>query len=228
LRGATRVNWLVRSLSRFQSTLPLRGATRPTRRRWCLGRISIHTPLAGSDHTSCRVSSTPKYFNPHSPCGERPKRARSRRPQPYFNPHSPCGERLLLHGGIWTGITISIHTPLAGSDVTDTAAAEHGRISIHTPLAGSDKCGTGSSWTCRNFNPHSPCGERRASGPSTTVSVLFQSTLPLRGATTKSSEFFSVRIISIHTPLAGSDRRRRRIPAVPVYFNPHSPCGERL
>ena len=36
---------------------------------------------------------------------------------------------------------------------------------------------------------------------------LFQSTLPLRGATPSAVDFVSHRFISIHTPLAGSDRR---------------------
>ncbi len=55
----------------------------------------------------------------------------------------------------------------------------------------------------------------------------FRSTLPLRGAT----PFFDIRsmvfVISIHAPLAGSDRNRS-IPSLPAgYFDPRSPCGER-
>ena len=33
--------------------------------------ISIHTPLAGSDVQSNPSTNFPFYFNPHSPCGER-------------------------------------------------------------------------------------------------------------------------------------------------------------
>ena len=33
-------------------------------------------------------------------------------------------------------------------------------ISIHTPLAGSDLSAIWMHTTCCNFNPHSPCGER--------------------------------------------------------------------
>ena len=56
---------------------------------------------------------------------------------------------------------------------------------------------------------------------------IFQSTLPLRGAT------FSMRLvqhivsISIHTPLAGSDGTARPWSRPCGNFNPHSPCGER-
>ena len=78
--------------------------------------ISIHTPLAGSDFSGHSSMNGENYFNPHSPCGERPtpppteeeKQTISihtplagsdspiaRKPpiSKYFNPHSPCGER---------------------------------------------------------------------------------------------------------------------------------------
>ena len=57
--------------ARFQSTLPVWGATR--------------SPPAGWE---CW-----KYFNPRSPCGERPKPSLSASHISYFNPRSPCGER---------------------------------------------------------------------------------------------------------------------------------------
>ena len=78
-------------------------------------------------------------------------------------------------------------------------------ISIHTPLAGSDRKSCHRLLKWMNFNPHSPCGERRLILPSRVLVSIFQSTLPLRGATG-------------HT---------RHHPNIPCYFNPHSPCGER-
>ena len=56
-----------------------------------------------------------------------------------------------------------------------------------------------------NFNPRSPCGERR----------IFH------------ADFLKHRVISIHALLAESDQGRRgyRIPT--LHFNPRSPCGER-
>ena len=33
------------------------------------------------------------YFNPHSPCGERPGSPKAGQASSNFNPHSPCGER---------------------------------------------------------------------------------------------------------------------------------------
>ena len=60
------------SRKEFQSTLPMRGATMHFTQAVPDEDISIHTPHAGSDlleFGSCLVNF---YFNPHSPCGERP------------------------------------------------------------------------------------------------------------------------------------------------------------
>ena len=57
----------------------------------------------------------------------------------------------------------------------------------------------------QDFNPHSPCGERRGGLTVLSERELFQSTLPLRGATNTFQGSERTRRISIHTPLAGSD-----------------------
>ncbi len=57
-------------------------------------------------------------------------------------------------------LIISIHTPLAGSDVCGRISVDGEFISIHTPLAGSDNASSDSTLVICNFNPHSPCGER--------------------------------------------------------------------
>ena len=78
-----------------------------------------------------------------------------------------------------------------------------------------------------NFNPRSPCGERLSDTGMETPSTVFQSTLPVRGATTPMIRPFAPSSISIHAPRAGSDRLcgswSRRL----CDFNPRSPCGER-
>ena len=146
----------------FQSTLPMRGATQAQRQVQAWKEISIHTPHAGSDTGITKPQTQRGDFNPHSPCGERRIRG-------------DAGIPLLY---------ISIHTPHAGSDISGTDRSPKNRISIHTPHAGSDTaadgiCRTanrfqstlpmrgatppGRRWSgfLRNFNPHSPCGERR-------------------------------------------------------------------
>ena len=80
-------------------------------------------------------------------------------------------------------LAISIHTPLAGSDQAPRRLDRQAQISIHTPLAGSDL----------------------ARIPAMAPDRVFQSTLPLRGATCFGWLTLSLIFISIHTPLAGSD-----------------------
>ena len=57
---------------------------------------------------------------------------------------------------------------------------------------------------------------------------LFQSTLPVWGATTGPVQVAFDKQISIHAPRVGSDQRLRTLMATRSDFNPRSPCGERL
>ena len=147
-------------------------------------------------------------------------------------------------------------------------------ISIHAPRVGSDHGYSPFRILPDNFNPRSPCGERRTEGTPEHPCDPFQSTLPVWGATgpvaghTPSTSYFNPRSpcgerpvlfrsakkddrISIHAPRVGSDVivKRSEIPRSifqstlpvwgatsafpvlcfpPAYFNPRSPCGERL
>ena len=78
-------------------------------------------------------------------------------------------------------------------------------ISIHAPRAGSDSPSWARYPATMHFNPRSPCGERRAKYNQSINTGIFQSTLPVRGAT-------SCRRTCLRTSL---------------HFNPRSPCGER-
>ena len=123
---------------------------------------------------------------------------------------------------------ISIHTPLAGSDLRGVRLEARLGISIHTPLAGSDAVkGVTALWDTV-FQSTLPL--RGATGLYETegdIILKFQSTLPLRGATAGFGADGAVLRISIHTPLAGSDNPKDRQTRPRNDFNPHSPCGER-
>ena len=122
-----------------------------------------------------------------------------------FNPRSPYGERLQYIA----------------------AGAEFVQISIHAPLTGSDYSRLGRTALRSDFNPRSPYGERRLAICAPDRHLLFQSTLPLRGATVHVVDDSGVLGISIHAPLTGSDC----FPPYPIsgrrHFNPRSPYGER-
>ena len=103
-----------------------------------------------------------------------------------------------------------------------------------------------------NFNPRSPCGERRSRRCSTDMRYTFQSTLPMRGATHDVAALVVVLLLFQSTlPMRGATRRAGIVPVAQatfqstlpmrgatgatlakVYeysdFNPRSPCGERL
>mgnify|MGYP006972487549 FL=1 len=171
----------------------------------CCG-ISIHTPLAGSDWEERQNHGDGLRFQSTLPLrGATWSWCRNIPVLSYFNPHSPCGERPFGIVGWRVFCEISIHTPLAGSDVS--------------ALPPSGRCG--------DFNPHSPCGERPDSISHVGRPLLFQSTLPLRGAIWMLFSNPVADSISIHTPLAGSDLSTGDVYQLRLYFNPHSPCGER-
>ena len=145
--------------------------------------ISIHTPHAGSDTSTLRVSSLRLNFNPHSPCGERPGMTSQSHPASHFNPHSPCGERRDCVSGIHHDLLISIHTPHAGSDhPTGQSHLGWSYFNPHSPCGERHAISLFGS-TQYHFNPHSPCGERLHGLNHKVRIVEFQSTLPMRGAT---------------------------------------------
>ena len=189
--------------------------------------ISIHAPLAGSDRRGTGWCWGTSDFNPRSPCGERlaavkmaadfdqfqstlPLRGATlngrsgRGPTAYFNPRSPCGERPVIGVG----------------------GAEDLHISIHAPLAGSDEASPRRTSRTSNFNPRSPCGERQAGMSNYISEIIFQSTLPLRGATLFATPAVIAALFQSTLPLRGAtDGLRWR--SERTHFNPRSPCGER-
>ena len=103
--------------------------------------ISIHAPLAGSDLPIATLTFSGSNFNPRSPCGERPQRAREMNLFKVFQSTLPLRGATYHLGGIRPAQAISIHAPLAGSDaLQETGPGQH-PISIHAPLAGSDTTG---------------------------------------------------------------------------------------
>ena len=120
-------------------------------------------------------------------------------------------------------------------------------ISIHAPRGGSDPIcqphfpsffdfNPRSPWgerlpmqglRCRrslNFNPRSPWGERRLFPLMFILTLLFQSTLPVGGATTRSSNRRTTSRISIHAPRGGSDNNQFEV-RCQDYISIHAPRG---
>ena len=198
----------LKRLRKFQSTLPVRGATLPAwplsqgRRNFnprspcgerppggeiycgAADRFQSTLPVRGAtQHQSSRQSAT-KDFNPRSPCGERRVKGHKKIIGKYnFNPRSPCGER--PHCRSFSELLKNHFNPRSPCGERRDNPVEVGRvvgISIHAPRAGSD------------LAPTLPCAP-----------LTFQSTLPVRGATTLWDDTEGGWHISIHAPRAGSD-----------------------
>ena len=148
---------------RFQSTLPSRGATRVRRPGAHVQIISIHAPLAGSDPGRICGGDLLHDFNPRSPRGERHAQDKA-----VFAHHIQFQSTLPSRGATFGSllipllIVISIHAPLAGSDILCGNFCVPVIISIHAPLAGSDSNRYNSPLMFPSINPRSPRGERRS------------------------------------------------------------------
>ena len=171
--------------------------------------ISIHAPRAGSDVCRKNPCSDSKNFNPRSPCGERPWRQWKSSRFNYFNPRSPCGER---RGGGYAAVrpinTFQSTLPVRGATKVLRSVPESKlNFNPRSPCGERPALLRGKLPIAIHFNPRSPCGERRLIAvPSASVmrisihapragsdapaicpssrQIRFQSTLPVRGATT--------------------------------------------
>ena len=128
---------------RFQSTLPVRGAT-PSHRAQPSGiSISIHAPRTGSDK----------------------RRGRYEPPVKYFNPRSPYGERLLYFLLNIATFKFQSTLPVRGATRISKRANFFIYISIHAPRTGSDTPPSAPPSRTWYFNPRSPYGERQQKQP---------------------------------------------------------------
>ena len=147
----------------------------------------------------------------------------------YFNPRSPCGERPFL---CWTAhllYSISIHAPRVGSDNKQGLGMGHVfDISIHAPRVGSDALMVFVPCRQIDFNPRSPCGERPKDLSSSCGTSQFQSTLPVWGATYEVDGYTEYcQQFQSTLPVWGATQCARVAHIFLCNFNPRSPCGER-
>ena len=124
----------------------------------------------------------------------------------YISIHAPRVGSDAGEQNIFLACRISIHAPRVGSDVHDTCGfCGDYSISIHAPRVGSDKTGSKIFPDVTDFNPRSPCGERPRMKRNGNRWKIFQSTLPVWGATEYGEDESEYILISIHAPRVGSD-----------------------
>ena len=105
----------------FQSTHPLRGATRAPFPYFAVQAISIHAPLAGCDLPVVNAAAKGYTISIHAPlAGCDPASLRRCTRNRNFNPRTPCGVRRSPYSRNGFAYNISIHAPLAGCDIQMT------------------------------------------------------------------------------------------------------------
>ncbi len=170
----------------FQSTRPMRGATKSTPpscvhhlisihaphagRDLRAGRdnlrqlISIHAPHAGRDGCSSSARTCWTNFNPRAPCGARRSRFSVAFPtETHFNPRAPCGARPAAppYRASSSQRDFNPRAPCGARQLKPSSSPLAFSISIHAPHAGRD-------------------GHYSRDGA---MDKIFQSTRPMRGAT---------------------------------------------
>jgi len=151
-----------------------------------LANVSIHAPHAGRDA---------RQFGRHLPRRE-------------FQSTRPMRGATISVACVQAGAEVSIHAPHAGRDSRKGGSMTIATVSIHAPHAGRDPAGPTGATGPQGFNPRAPCGARlgynvpmsrcmrvsihaphagRDPGPWTLTHIagMFQSTRPMRGATSK-------------------------------------------
>ena len=212
---------------KFQSTHPLRGATRTAPRN----------PLPCDN------------FNPRTPCGVRPGLGSERGSVCIFQSTHPLRGATVVSQATKQIARISIHAPLAGCDMRGFQCRKLERISIHAPLAGCDcRCpppmgdakfqsthplrgATISRWCCvriMRISIHAPlAGCDRIASAGRSASGHFNPRTPCGVRQDESGYSRAGGWISIHAPLAGCDFSTAAVTQQPADFNPRTPCGVR-
>ena len=228
LRGATRTYWIRITNKTFQSTHPLRGATAIHFLRLYAVKFQSTHPLRGATAHTCHTNRQVQHFNPRTPCGVRRRfLPPSQAPAP-ISIHAPlagCDRTLLVTQMM---IDISIHAPLAGCD--DTRKKRRGDLPIFQsthPLRGATRRGACSAGTRTHFNPRTPCGVRPSVMPDAFIHVDFNPRTPCGVRPCMGTQRQPPGQISIHAPLAGCDRRLVAVTGLGTHFNPRTPCGVR-
>ncbi len=94
VRGATRGSVSSPARSGFQSTHPVRGATGIRRRRVLRALFQSTHPVRGATAQNGNCPCCKQYFNPRTPCGVRLTSTHTPLVPSNFNPRTPCGVRL--------------------------------------------------------------------------------------------------------------------------------------
>ena len=145
-----------------------------------------------------------------------------------FNPRTPCGVR---RGGADRDRAlrkISIHAPHAGCDAyPSTRCIPSSNFNPRTPC-GVRRARYHKALRLPYFNPRTPCGVRPGRRRKWSTITEFQSTHPMRGATSIAIVPACCSIFQSTHPMRGATPNEQRQKLRKRDFNPRTPCGVRL
>ena len=235
----------------FQSTRPVRGATCRHDAAVLVDLVSIHAPRAGRDATSPPYRRLARQFQSTRPVrGATRTSSYPRRHHRRFNPRAPCGARLHMDAPVYVRNMFQSTRPVRGATFVVVVLNRDSCVSIHAPRAGRDTPHMIDALRSAGFNPRAPCGARPRSSTNARSPLSFQSTRPVRGATSvllplaTPAMFQSTRPVRGATgarifsdgdnrfqstrPVRGATRAVSPIWTLRRCFNPRAPCGARL
>ena len=234
----------------FQSTLPVWGATEGDKLSASLTVFQSTLPVWGATHNAHVVCQEVYNFNPRSPCGERrwgllqlyqevdisihAPRVGSDKPLPVEDGYIILFQSTLPVWGATSPVVepppkglFQSTLPVWGATGSVAQLTKEGEFQSTLPVWGAtvlqrlqspryrnfnprSPCGERRlrrrfRWRWVNFNPRSPCGERLLLRDQGVPGEAFQSTLPVWGATTCWLHRPFIQVISIHAPRVGSD-----------------------
>ena len=235
--------------------------------------ISIHAPRAGCDCATVLVQNKLPEFQSTHPVRGATTYNRLDSQHKYISIHAPRAGCDQLHSHQHLKETISIHAPRAGCDsLAHFCDVKLTRFQSTHPVRGATFSASTGPFRSGNFNPRTPCGVRPADDKSATFRhyfnprtpcgvrqrrhiraahldifqsthpvrgatsgcggkhqrlPIFQSTHPVRGATAiPDNAVYCLQFQSTH-PVRGATSTGCRCPARSSHFNPRTPCGVR-
>ena len=212
----------------FQPTLPARGATGCSGTSGRRRKISTHAPRTGSDEKAKEIAKSMKIFQPTLPargatancrglplpCGKfqptLPARGATFLFQRLFAPSA--FQPTLPARGATRGSMVEKQDwlfqptlPARGATRLDTRSSYRQKISTHAPRTGSDPHRGVGSRHAEMISTHAPRTGSDMCRSLTATRLIFQPTLPARGATRRFESSVKLSFISTHAPRTGSD-----------------------
>ena len=195
------------SLTRFQFTHPVRGATSQMLfLSLCLCCFNSRTPC-GVRHPSSRASTSRICFNSRTPCGVRHPAVLVTLVNLMFQFTHPVRGATSVDGSDTLDTPVSIHAPRAGCDKGRVVYDEfRGEFQFTHPVRGATLNYQALS-ASSTFQFTHPVWGATTYEDSVVRLVLFQFTHPVWGATCCNTYYILSKVVSIHAPRVGCDRQ---------------------